>query len=196
MATSGGLACASCHPEGHDDGHVWKFATLGARRTQSLAGGTLGTGPFHWSGDMSNFAMLSSEVLAKRMSGPSLRPDHVQALAGWIDSVPNYKPSVPSDPAAVDRGRAWFNDPSIGCASCHGGPAMTTHALVDVGTGAPFKVPSLLGVGFRAPFMHDGCAATLADRFGACGGVDGKHGNIAVLNDANRADIVAYLGSL
>ena len=196
MGTQGGVACASCHPEGHDDGHVWKFATLGARRTQSLSGGTLGTGPFHWSGDMRDLPMLSSEVLAKRMSGPVLRAEHVQALAGWIDKVPNYKPTAPADPAAAERGRALFNDASIGCASCHAGPAMTTHAMIDVGTGAAFKIPSLLGVGFRAPFMHDGCAPTLADRFGDCGGTNDRHGNIALLTDANRADLVEYLGSL
>ena len=35
----GGLACASCHPEGGEDGRVWRFACLGPRRTQSLRGG-------------------------------------------------------------------------------------------------------------------------------------------------------------
>ena len=49
--------------------------------------------------------------------------------------------------------------------SCHVGPLMTTKQIVDVGTGGAFKVPSLLGVGARAPFMHDGCATTLMDRF-------------------------------
>src|SRR5205085_4211653 len=32
----GGLACASCHIEGNDDGRVWNFTGQGARRTQSL----------------------------------------------------------------------------------------------------------------------------------------------------------------
>jgi mono/diheme cytochrome c family protein len=196
MGTAGGIACASCHPEGHDDGHVWTFASLGARRTQTLAGGMLGTGPFHWSGDMKDMFMLSSEVLEKRMSGPSLRGEHVQALKGWIDKVPGYKPVAASDQAAADRGRALFEDATVGCSSCHGGPAMTTHALVEVGTGSPFKVPSLLGVGFRAPFMHDGCAPTLADRFGPCGGSDDRHGHVSLLTDADRADLVGYLGTL
>jgi mono/diheme cytochrome c family protein len=120
----------------------------------------------------------------------------VQALAGWLDTIPAYKPEAPADPAAVDRGRALFNDPTVGCASCHSGPAMTTRAIVDVGTGAPFKVPSLLGVSYRAPFMHDGCAPTLADRFGPCGGIEGKHGNVSALGDAERADLVQYLGTL
>jgi mono/diheme cytochrome c family protein len=196
MATQGGIACASCHPEGHDDGHVWTFASFGARRTQSLAGGTLGTGPFHWTGDMKDLSMLSTEVLANRMSGPSLKSEHVEALGGWIDKVPGYRPGTLADAAAVERGRALFNDATVGCASCHAGAAMTNHALFDVGTGAKFKVPSLLGVGYRAPFMHNGCAATLAARFGPCGGAADKHGRVSALTDVQRADLLEYLGSL
>jgi hypothetical protein len=45
--TDAGIACASCHPEAGDDGHVWSFAGLGPRRTQNLRGGILGTEPFH-----------------------------------------------------------------------------------------------------------------------------------------------------
>ena len=47
----GGLACASCHAEGNDDGRVWNFTCEGPRRTQSLHVGLRGTEPFHWSGD-------------------------------------------------------------------------------------------------------------------------------------------------
>ena len=49
--SSSSLACASCHPEGRDDGRVWKFDPTGPRRTQSLAGGIGDTAPFHWDGD-------------------------------------------------------------------------------------------------------------------------------------------------
>src|SRR5262245_33633425 len=114
---------------------------------------------------MKDLIMLSSEVLAKRMSGPALKAEHVQALAGWIDKVPNYKPVAATDAAATERERALFNDAAVGCISCHTGAAITNHALVDVGTGAAFKIPSLLGVNYRAPFMHNGCAMTLAERF-------------------------------
>jgi len=56
--TQSGLACASCHPEGHDDGLVWKFnnATftgIDVRRTQNLA-------------------VRSSR--ARRITGPAIRP--------------------------------------------------------------------------------------------------------------------------
>jgi hypothetical protein len=43
--------------------------------------------------------------------------------------------------------------------------------------------------------MHDGCAPTLSARFDpACGGT--AHGELAGLDDAGRADLVAYLESL
>ena len=55
---------------------------------------------------------------------------------------------------------------------------------------------SLLGVGARAPFMHDGCASDLTGRFSAyCGGGD-DHGKTSQLDQAQIADLVAYLESL
>ena len=74
--TSGGLACAGCHPEGRDDGHVWHEATFLTadgvrtnfvgheanlpktahtkgvpRRTPMLAGRLKTGGPFGWHGE-------------------------------------------------------------------------------------------------------------------------------------------------
>jgi mono/diheme cytochrome c family protein len=195
LGTVGGIACASCHPEGHEDGHVWTFTGLGPRRTQSIGGGILGTEPFHWNGDMTDFGMLAHEVFGNRMSGPTLMPEHVQALANWIDKIPALKPEPVLDAAAVDRGRALFQDPTIGCATCHAGAKMTNNATVVVGTGAPFQVPSLLGVAWRAPYLHSGCAPTLEARFGDCGGGD-LHGHTSELTASNRADLVRYLQSL
>jgi hypothetical protein len=50
-------------------------------------------------------------------------------------------------------------------------------------------------VRWRAPYLHDGCAATLADRFGACGGGD-RHGATSTLSSAELADLIAYLETL
>ena len=52
----GGLACASCHPEGGEDGRVWNFVCAGARRTQSIRGGISETAPFHWDGSEHDFS--------------------------------------------------------------------------------------------------------------------------------------------
>lgn len=71
----------------------------------------------------------------------------------------------------------------------------TGYKLVNVGTGGVFEVPSLLGVGARARFMHDGCAATLSNRFGSCGGGD-AHGVTSQLAAAELADLVSFLETL
>jgi cytochrome c peroxidase len=66
---------------------------------------------------------------------------------------------------------------------------------MDVGTGKPYQVPSLRGLAARAPYMHDGCAATLHDRFGPCGGGD-RHGVTSALTTDQIDDLVAYLETL
>jgi hypothetical protein len=194
LAAFSGLACASCHPEGREDGHVWSFSS-GKRRTQTIGGGIRGTEPFHWSGEIRDFDALAHEVFINRMSGPVLAPEHVAALANWIETIPPWKPPAPADGLAAERGRVLFVDPAVGCSTCHAGTHLTTNATLDVGTRGLFQVPSLRGVGFRAPFLHDGCAATLVDRFGPCGG-DERHGHTSSLSVSQQADLAAYLETL
>ncbi len=192
----GGIACASCHPEGGDDGHTWVFSDTGARRTQELRGGIAGTEPFHWEGDMSDFAVLAGEVFARRMSGPMVTRPLAEAWLRWIDSVPLPQGDLGVDPVAAERGRAIYEDPVVGCASCHGGARLADDGTHDVGTGLALQTPTLRGIGLRGPFMHDGCAPTLADRFSPtdCGGSD--HGQISALEPGAVADLVEYLNTL
>lgn len=193
--TGVGVSCASCHPEGRDDGLVWNFDAFGARRTQSLAGGILRRAPYHWGGDMADLGTLMDDVFANRMLGGTLDRSQRMSLGPWLDRIPAPAGHV-VDAAAVARGAAIFTAQDTECASCHQGELFTSNQLVDVGTGGPIKVPSLLGVGYRAPFMHTGCATTLAARFDpACGGGE-LHGKTAHLTAAQIADLVAYLESL
>ena len=192
--TNAGLACASCHAEGGDDGHVWTFAGIGPRRTQSLRGGILGTEPFHWNGDMHDFNQLVHEVFVGRMSGFQPTQPQNDALSHWIDQQPSLHARA-ADEAAATRGQALFESAAVGCSSCHAGAHLTDNNNHDVGTGATLQVPSLHGVSFRTPLMHDGCAATLADRFGPCGGGD-QHGHTSQLSDDQRSDLIAYLETL
>jgi mono/diheme cytochrome c family protein len=191
-----GLACASCHAEGNDDGRVWSFTCEGQRRTQSLQTGLRGTEPFHWSGNESDINRLMADVFVGRMLGPTLASDQADMLLTWIDSQPRPLRPAPADAAAVERGRALFNDPQRGaCASCHSGARFTNSQTVDVGTGGAFQVPSLVGIGSRGPFMHNGCAKTLTERFGPCGGGD-RHGITSTMTGAEIADLVTFLGSI
>jgi len=54
-----------------------------------------------------------------------------------------------------------------------------------------------VGIGTRGPFMHNGCAATLADRLTdpTCGGGD-KHGGTSSLTPDQMSDLLAYLNSI
>ena len=203
MNSGFGIACASCHPEGAEDARTWDFGQIGPRRTQSIGGGLLSTAPFHWDGDMPDFTSLVHEVFVSRMGGSSPNKPQIERFERFLDRIEAPAPRT-VDAAAAERGAALFADDLVGCVDCHSGKSFTNNGSYDVGTGGSFQVPSLLGVGARAPFIHDGCAPTLRDRFAAeglgsarpaCGGGD-AHGRTAHLSSAQLDDLVAYLESL
>jgi hypothetical protein len=195
MNTGGGISCTSCHPEAGEDGHTWNFS-VGPRRSQSLEGGASTRAPFHWVGDLTTFDALIDEVMLKRMSlSKNVNAEQRNALRDWLDTVPRAATADDLDAEAVERGRALFDSPAVGCVSCHGGADFTDNAAHDVGTGGVFVTPSLIGVNMRAPLFHDGCAASLTARFGPCGGGD-LHGTTSQLTKADEADLVAYMQSL
>jgi cytochrome c peroxidase len=189
------ITCAGCHPEGREDGRTWQFLPDGARRTQSLSVGLSRTAPFHWDGKFNDMTSLVGEVLVHRMGGANPSGDQVGALIHWLDALALPRPSAVADPAAVARGQSLFQSTEVGCATCHSGPQLTNNTTVDVGTGMLAQVPSLVGVSARAPYMHNGCAPTLTDRFGSCGGGD-QHGHTSQLSTSQIADLVAYLQTL
>lgn len=186
MQTPAFLACASCHPEGAEDGFTWSFQPAGPRRTQTLTGGIMDTAPFHWSGDQAGMHEIMRGTLLERMQ-TSFDADDVDAISAWVDSLPAPRGDT-RDAAAIERGRAHFG--SAGCADCHSGDSMTDNTNHSVGTGEPFQSPSLIAVSHRAPFFHDGRAPRLADTF-----VVG-HGEAHALDADAQTDLVAYLRSL
>ncbi|MEO1229442.1 MAG: cytochrome-c peroxidase, partial [Myxococcota bacterium] len=191
----GGIACASCHAEGADDGMTWNFVELGPRRTQEIRGGIMDTAPFHWDGDMNDLTHLTHDVMGERMSGPELPADYVQVLARWMDNLKFPAREVPADLASVERGREIFHSAQAACASCHSDDRMGADAAFDVGTGIVAHVPGLMGVSLRPPFMHTGCAQTMRDRFApGCGGT--SHGSVAHLDEQGLSDLIVYLESL
>jgi hypothetical protein len=197
-AAGAGLACASCHPEGGDDGHVWSFDGMGARRTQALDVGLAGTAPFHWDGTLPNVGALMSEVFVERMGGVHQTPERLNALERWVFAL--EAPAPPElDAAAVERGRQLFGSSTTLCSTCHSGAKTTNNASYDVGTSTskePFQVPPLNGIGYRTKLMHTGCATSLQGRFDpACGGGD-LHGRTSQLTPSEISDLVTYLKSL
>ena len=190
------VACASCHPEAGEDGHVWNFFGE-LRRTQPLGGGLASTAPYHWRGTITSMSDLMSETFVTRMGGLKPNWSTTADLTAFLDSVPARKAPggelISSDVAK--RGRAVFEQAA--CNSCHSGQQLTNNLTVDVGTGGEFQVPSLKGLASRAPYMHSGCAPSLRERFSDpnCGGGT-QHGNASVLSPPDLDALLGYLETL
>jgi cytochrome c5 len=136
------------------------------------------------------------------MHTPDLVTDKLPALADYQHSLMAPAPPPGSfDAQAADRGETLF---TMHCASCHSGTsysdAPTLHSAIEVGqdeteaerskTGM-YRTTPLRGAWQRAPYFHDGSAATLDDvvlHYDALLGLG--------LTEAERADLVQYLLSL
>ena len=189
-----GISCASCHGEGQDDGHTWRFKGLGARRSASLRGGILDTLPLHWSGEFANLEALVFDLWSKRMGGDALQAP-IRPVGEWLQKLPALR-LQPSAPDAAMRGEQLFESTALGCVTCHSGALLTNNQTMDVGTGAAFQVPSLRGLALRDPYMHDGCARELrALTDPRCGGAV-HQSRLAPLSASQWQDLVAYLDSL
>jgi CxxC motif-containing protein (DUF1111 family) len=142
-------------------------------------------------GEEKDLPTLYTGALA-RMSGVPLLSDQVAAESAWIQALAE-PPQLPGDATSIANGEALFT--SAGCDSCHSGPQYTNNLNEDVGTGGAFQVPPLKGVGWRPPYLHDGCATSLTTALDATCAVTG-HGNALTLTTAQLGDLAAYLTSL
>ncbi|MBL8951714.1 MAG: c-type cytochrome [Myxococcaceae bacterium] len=199
------VACSSCHLEGRDDGHVWKFPD-GPRQTPTLAGrGMSATGPYHWSGEFSSMDEFLNHTIIQRMGGTGLdNPAERRALDAFVDSLP--APENPTHQTELTaqqlRGAAAFGKAQ--CGTCHSGQWLTNNNFVDVGTLDTNKlnpdtvqglnVPSLKGLSRSAPYLHTGAARTLRERIANNPG--DRHGKTSILSAPEMDDLVAYLKSL
>ncbi|MCA9716431.1 MAG: c-type cytochrome [Myxococcales bacterium] len=158
-STESNLSCASCHPEGGDDGHTWRFTEIGKRRTQPLDVGLEDTAPFHWDGDMDDLDMIMGEILAHRMGGKRQSEPRRDSFERWVFA--QQRPPADdgrNDALLVSRGEALFA--SYDCTRCHYGAALggTTTELIR---GEQKQVPTLRRVALHPPYMHDGRSPTL-----------------------------------
>lgn len=158
-ATESGLSCASCHPQGADDGHVWRFEGIGPRRTQPLDVG-IAEGPLHWDGEFDGLSTLLAEVMVERMGGDPVPTTHAASMSRWLDDNAGPSLAIEDDADLVAAGQAAFA--SMGCTSCHGLNGAPTVGMSDI-EGESLKTPSLRRVSLHAPYMHDGRGLTLED---------------------------------
>jgi cytochrome c peroxidase len=137
---------------------------------------------------MADLRHLVDNVFTQRMSGPKVDDPQLDALGGWLFAQPGPARLGQETEASV-RGQKLFEER---CTTCHAGAMLTNNHTVDVGTGSPMQVPSLVGVAWRGPWIHTGCASTLFDRFApSCGGA--AHGDTHDLSQSDISDLVAFL---
>lgn len=152
--TLSGIACVSCHPEGRDDGLRWALESDEPRRTMSLAGRLEGGAPFHWGGEQPDFASLDDTVRVDAMGGADRGAAYVDVFERYLFALAAMAPAGDQDPAEVQAGAQLFS--SLGCEGCHQSPRYDAPANVGTPGGGSLQVPSLLGVRYGAPYMHDG----------------------------------------
>ncbi len=159
-----GRACASCHPNGRDDGLVWSTPG-GPRQTPMLAGRLRDTAPYGWDGAGSDLSHHLDHTLA-RLEGDGVAPGERAALLRYIATLagPIVHAGAPAE--TLGRGQAVFL--TAGCASCHAAEGswtdgqrhqVSSRAAADAV--AAFDTPSLRFVGGTAPYFHDGRYSTL-----------------------------------
>lgn len=199
------VSCATCHPEGGDDGLTWFIGTPRipdkVRRTPHLANATSATAPFHWDGQLPGVAELVQSTVTDLMAGDGLLVDGT-LVGAYLDEGVVVPQRPVSDAALVARGASLFAG-AAGCSVCHAGATFTdgarhqvldAPALVDPATLAEVDTPGLRALFLRAPYFHDGSSPTLEHVLGR--GDASRHGAAAALSGADRDALVAYLASL
>lgn len=201
LSLDGWMSCHSCHTDGHTNGQKndnFSDKTFGApKRVLSLLT-TTDSAPFGWRGTAKDLNEQIEKSIFHTMQGGKPTDEQVTALAAYLKtlapppSIDTARGSV--DEPAIARGKALFGE--LKCSGCHAAPAYTTPKLYSVGLKdeldhREFNPPSLLGVGQRAPYFHDGRAKTLEDVF-----TGHDHQLPRVLDEREVRDLIRFLRSL
>jgi len=127
------IACATCHIEGRSDAVTWRFAQ-GPRDTPSNAGGMRGTGFLFRTADRTRVEDYWQTINIEQGGrfDPVAQADLLAPLAAYVDRGIAAPIPPTTDPVLVARGKQVFDDPAVGCATCHTGPRFT-----DSGAGNP-----------------------------------------------------------
>lgn len=136
------FACASCHPDGRQDGLVWRIGA-GPRQTPILADRLEGTAPFNWIGTEDKLFDNVRQTI-RRLGGTGLPDVDIQALATYCERyMPGFdNPHRTTQSAAlVAEGKVLFESTEVGCATCHDAARKLTDGLRhDVGTTTPIEI--------------------------------------------------------
>lgn len=197
----GWQSCASCHSsDARVDGLNWDNLNDGIgnpKNVKSLLQAHQ-TPPSMWLGMRSNAAVAVRAGIKNSLF--TIQPPVVaHAIDAYLQSLqpipsPYLRDGKPS--AAAKRGESLFSG-LAGCSGCHPKPLYTDLKKHNVGTRSAydqpndkFDTPALVEVWRTAPYLHDGCAATVREV------LTGKHGNAAHLTEDQISDLIEFVLSL
>jgi len=211
LSGSGQLSCATCHPmNGHTDNKTYVVAEVVAdgdpkgRSTPTLWGAGIRQAEWSWAGNIPSIETNIRGIIVNRMKGAEPSKETLDALAAYVKSLPNgpapflNADGMPRDtaPADVKRGYAVFSG-KAGCMTCHAPASYDKKGPEDVGSGGPFKVPSLRNVSKTGPYFHDGRFKTLDEAVTFMWDFyKKKNDSKDTLSDADKRDLVAFLRAL
>jgi YVTN family beta-propeller protein len=226
LSQDGRGACASCHVFDRSDSRPWDLSQFGKhfRATPDIRG--IGfTGAHDWSADKDemqdhNFGILEFTGGAGLIPSPNPplgTPN--RGLSQDMDDMAFYMSSLvprPGSPfrnpdgtqtADADSGEVIFNDPTVGCATCHVPPFYTDSSLLQnpfvkhiVGTADPgdadgaagFDTPSLINLWDSGPYLHHQLALNLMAVLTTFN-PDDQHGVTSTLTTQQKNWLVAFL---
>lgn len=194
ISERGTMACASCHPDGRQDGLSWRLGGA-ILQTPMLAGRVGGTQPYKWGG-LDDSLRASFKHTIERLGGSSLSSGQRDDLAAYVQWLPTATRPTVARHSAVQRGKGLFEG-TLECGNCHAGEAMAD------GNQYPFDAwgleetdtPSLRGLAHTAPYYHDGSAVDLWALVTDKGSVH-EMADFSELTTNDAHDLVAYLETL
>lgn len=208
LTPSGVVTCATCHPDGGDDGLTWFLHTphiaRKLRRTPPAWGAREDNSALHWDAGFHSASTLARTTLQELMGGDGLLVD-TDAFAAWMAAAPTppARPLTDDEIPRAQRGLALFTSPAVGCAGCHAGPALSDRQLHAVlapsrdpdGALPEARTPTLRAVRTHPPYLHDGRAETLRAVLTEHNPNE-SHGRTRALSEPELADLLTYLQSL
>lgn len=175
LSHDGWFSCASCHIDGHTNGHLNDNFTDGTfdtpKRVLTLRG-IADTAPYAWNGRFETLREQIQHSIRSTMQGEPLTDGQAGDLESFLRTLSTVPP-VPEPTSAetkglTERGAVLFE--KLECARCHKGPTFTSARVVDVDLadergGSKYNPPSLRGLSQQNSFFHDGRATSLEEVF-------------------------------
>lgn len=174
VSLDGWFSCHSCHTDGHTNGQradTFGDEDRGAPKKVVSLLGTATAGPWAWNGSKAQLEeQIKTSLIISMQTQIETDDLPIPTLAAYLKTL--------APAPAVREARGLLNTDLLqsakneferaGCSSCHSGSSFTSSEVFDVGIHDEmgetlFNPPSLRGVSQRAPYFHDGRAASLQD---------------------------------